>query len=314
MTESVTDLDVIIGGNPRITAPPGFYKIPVDCNKGAGSDTPYIYVCYKRGDGTPITGLTVIQGGSGDITPPAGYQKINADLNKGAGGDYIFLCFKKGSGTPLTDIVIRSTTHDSQRIPVGYTKIHVDLNDNAGGDYIYAYYQRSLHEDPPFEHGIQPAMLADIGKEYEISRAQVGLNSILIRLMKLVFTERIALGRNIPFNHQQQVVQGMKRSEMESVARTIGISASASYNFFSAKVNVSLQSTRQRTFTTSEETKITKTINLPAIDYNRWYAFVTVEEILRVIKISDGSIVSEAHSRTNNYGYFVTNRYGHWET
>ena len=105
----------------------------------------------------------------------------------------------------------------------------------------------------------------------------------------------------------------MKRGEMQSVARQIGVSVNASYGFFSAKVNGSLNFTRQTTFSTSEETRTTQTINLPAEDYNRWYAFVTVTEILRVIKVSNSGVISEAHSRTHNNAYFVTNRYGHWQ-
>ena len=48
---------VISGSSSSISAPPGYCKIPVDLNTGAGGK--YIYFCYRRGNDNPITGLKV---------------------------------------------------------------------------------------------------------------------------------------------------------------------------------------------------------------------------------------------------------------
>jgi hypothetical protein len=51
---------------------------------------------------------------------------------------------------------------------------------------------------------------------------------------------------------------------------------------------------------------------LPAEEYDRYYAFATVLDVLRVSEIATGKVISDAVSRTDNIGYFVTDRYGGW--
>lgn len=43
----IDGLKVITGDKASIIAPAPYVKIPIDLNKGCGSDTPYIYLCYK---------------------------------------------------------------------------------------------------------------------------------------------------------------------------------------------------------------------------------------------------------------------------
>lgn len=139
--ESITEVTVIQGGNSGIQAPAGYTKIPWDLNSGAGGD--YIYVCYKKGIGAPITGLCVTIG-SGGGTPPADakYTRIKVDLNAGAGGDYIWLWTTKDPDcATVKDIIVQFGEYS--RPPAGYTWIGTDLNRNAGGSYIWLSYLKN---------------------------------------------------------------------------------------------------------------------------------------------------------------------------
>jgi len=91
----------------------GYEMYDLDLNKGAGSDTTYIYLCYKRSaTESPITNIYVNDSTKGthvfpDSYDSAGMQNLGyadvtwmqgkvktstrADLNSGAGGDDIFL-------------------------------------------------------------------------------------------------------------------------------------------------------------------------------------------------------------------------------
>jgi hypothetical protein len=51
-----------------------------------------------------------------------------------------------------------------------------------------------------------------------------------------------------------------------------------------------------------------------AADYDRYYAFATVLDVLRIRAISTGMVVGEAVTGTDNIGYFVTDRYGCWQS
>jgi hypothetical protein len=136
--DAISEVTVIYGGSAGILPPEGFTKINIDLNWGAGGD--FIYVCYKRGVGTPITGLAVtLDGGS----PPAGYAwtRIDVDLNRNAGGDFIWLWYTKDPAcTTVKDLVVLV---NAQATPDDYTKINVDLNRNAGGEYLYFAYLKN---------------------------------------------------------------------------------------------------------------------------------------------------------------------------
>jgi hypothetical protein len=136
--DSITELRVITGSS-NVQPPAGFTRINVDLNRNAGGT--YIYLCYKKGLGTPITGLFVTLDYWSPPTVPV-FTRINVDLNQGAGGDYIYLWYTKDPGcTTITDLVVIYGGNAGIHPPAGYIKINADLNHDAGGDYIYLCYK-----------------------------------------------------------------------------------------------------------------------------------------------------------------------------
>jgi hypothetical protein len=134
--DNVSEITVIHGGSSGILPPPDYVKIGVDLNQGAGGE--FIYLCYKKGVGAPITGLAVtINGG----LPPSDrvYTKINVDLNAGAGGAFVWLWYSKDPGcTTIRNLHVQNNTGAP---PAGFTKIPVDLNYSVGGAFIYVCYE-----------------------------------------------------------------------------------------------------------------------------------------------------------------------------
>jgi len=136
--QTITEVTVIRGGSSGIQAPAGYTKIPADLNAGAGGD--YIYVCYKKGVGAPITSLFVTRNGGAPPADPR-YTRINVDLNDGAGGDYIWLWYTRDPDCAVVNDIIVQFGKNS-RPPAGYTWIGVDLNDGAWGEYIWLSYRK----------------------------------------------------------------------------------------------------------------------------------------------------------------------------
>jgi len=133
----ISEVTVIYGGSSGIQAPAGWVKIGRDLNAGAGGD--YIYVCYKKGVGAPITGLYVTTGYHPSTAELC--TIIPVDLNRNAGGDYIYLWYTKDPNCEVVnDIVV--IFGENAPAPAGYTKINYDLNRNAGGEYIYLCYRK----------------------------------------------------------------------------------------------------------------------------------------------------------------------------
>ncbi len=137
--DSITELAVVVGFIPNVPPPPGFTKINVDLNRNAGGN--YVYLCYKRGVGAPITGLFVTLEGWSVPSEPV-FTKINVDLNHSAGGDYIYLWYTKDPGcTTITDLAVIYGGNGNIQPPDGFTRINADLNYDAGGDFIYLCYK-----------------------------------------------------------------------------------------------------------------------------------------------------------------------------
>jgi len=135
--DTISEVMVIYGGSSGIQPPAGWVKVSGELNAGAGGD--YIYVCYKKGVGAPITGLYVTIG-SGHPNVSDKCTIIPVDLNRHAGGDYIYLWTTKDPKCAVvTDIKI--IFGEGAHPPAGYTKINLDLNRNAGGAYIYLCYR-----------------------------------------------------------------------------------------------------------------------------------------------------------------------------
>ena len=167
----IYDLKVIKGSSSSINTGdlPGYYKIGVDLNKGAGGK--YIYLCFTRdpskvigssswvGDGlhgrnVPVEDIIIkrqtVGGGfggwPGPHAPPIetkdGLGFHQPDLNDGAGGKYIYAYQDKDSYVhPSTvyevGVIYGSSSAIQPPQNSGWRRIEGDLNDGAGGDYIY---------------------------------------------------------------------------------------------------------------------------------------------------------------------------------
>ncbi|MNC65788.1 hypothetical protein D3C75_1161110 [compost metagenome] len=76
---------------------PGYIKIDVDLNSGAGGE--FVYLSYKKGEPTSsdvINKITAVYGKNEYVPTPYGYKQISGDLNAGAGGDFVYLCTYQG--------------------------------------------------------------------------------------------------------------------------------------------------------------------------------------------------------------------------
>lgn len=122
---------------PYVVTPEGYTRINVDLNQGAGGD--YMYLCWKKGVGAPITGLAVTLNG-GQPPSDARYTRINVDLNRNAGGDYVWLWYTRDPGcTVIRNLHVQP---NQSAPPEPFTRIPVDLNSDAGGAYIYLCYEK----------------------------------------------------------------------------------------------------------------------------------------------------------------------------
>lgn len=136
--QAVSEITVINGGSYSIACPGDFEKIDVDLNRNAGGD--YIFVCYKKGLGAPVTGLWVTADGTAPVPAGKGFVQIPVDLNRGAGGDTIYLWYTKDPNcSVLSAITAVYGNSSSIACPAGFAKINVDLNRGAGGDTDYIY-------------------------------------------------------------------------------------------------------------------------------------------------------------------------------
>ncbi|PTX22337.1 hypothetical protein C8N40_101160 [Pontibacter mucosus] len=169
----IQDLKIIKGSSSSIGTSdlPGYYKIPVDLNKGAGGK--YIYLCFTRnpervvgsssnpgawvnderiGWKVPVRGIVVKPQSIGPAnswpnlwTPPIEMKDPLGfhcpDLNDGAGGKYIYAYQQKDSwdtSLPLVkEVGVLYGSSSSIQPPPGWVRIPQDLNEGAGGDYIY---------------------------------------------------------------------------------------------------------------------------------------------------------------------------------
>ena len=168
----IQDLKVIKGSSSTIGTSdlPGYYKIPVDLNRGAGGK--YIYLCFTRdpmkvkgsdsglqswvndqmmGRYVPVKTIYVrsynvggMNGWPTNCSPPIetkdafGYH--TPDLNDGARGKYIYAYQEKCdtySSRPVREVGVIYGNSSSIQPPAGWEKIPGDLNEGAGGDFIY---------------------------------------------------------------------------------------------------------------------------------------------------------------------------------
>ena len=136
---TITGLDVIYGQDTP--PPPGYTKIDVDINKGAGGE--YIYLCYSKEPGEPITSIQVFASDSSDFQIQSGYTKIDKDLNKGAGGKYIYMGYSRNKTyLPIAEVgVIQGSDRLVYPPNDQWVRINQDCNEGAGGVYTYVSYK-----------------------------------------------------------------------------------------------------------------------------------------------------------------------------
>lgn len=171
-TGVIYDLKIRKGHDSSINTSdlPGYYKIPVDLNKGAGGR--YIYLCFTRdsekvqgssgfpnpwvnsyqmGRDVPVRGIHVESKLTGPapqffpeyIVPIEAKDDLGGfyqpDLNDGAGGKYIYAYQVKGAERTevVKEVGVIYGTSSSIQPPSDWKKIPVDLNEGAGGDYVY---------------------------------------------------------------------------------------------------------------------------------------------------------------------------------
>ena len=137
----ITGLEVIYGKNTP--PPPGYVKIPLDLNKGAGGA--YVYICYSRtAPGPPITNVQVFAGKSSNFPIQNGYTKIPKDLNKGTLFRlYIYLCYTTiTSHPPITSLyVVQGSSRNTYPFSPEQIRVDQDCSEGAGGHYSYVIYQ-----------------------------------------------------------------------------------------------------------------------------------------------------------------------------
>jgi hypothetical protein len=322
-SDAVTQVRVLVGPAPAFhllhgwveppqpSVPRGFVMLPVACNSGARS--PRIWLCYKRGPvgERPLADVRVA--GDGSAESPE-FQEVPVPLIHGVKGLPVRLYSKcaSGAGEPvLIDLLLR-TTLESVR---GYECDGRNLNEGGKGSPVYLYRKdkdaASVH-GPPFAQGIRPEMLNAPDTEYEIARAQVNNDRLLVRLQKLE-VRRATVAAGMPFRRTEAIKHGMNKQEMNQFARSLNVGLTDGYAGLKACVGATLGWTSSSAYTTSEEETRTEEANLAAEDHDRYYAFATVLDVLRIRDIATGRVVTEAVSRTDNNGYFVTDRYGGWE-
>jgi hypothetical protein len=297
---------------PQPDAPHGFVKLPVACN--AGKRAPRIWLCYKRGPAEERP-LVAIQS---DLEGPPeryGFEKVPSVPNRGVAGLviplYCKLAFSQGEPV-VSDILLRTKL---ERVR-GYECDGHNLNERGGGSAVYLYYQRkdvASIRRPPFAQGIRPEMLNAPDTVYEISRAQIDNEHLLVRLQKLE-VKRATVAARMPFRRTEAIKLGMSRQEMNQVARNLNAGLNGDYVGLKMCVGMTLGWTSSTTYTASEEMILTAEVNLAAAEHDRYYAFATVLDVLQVREVVTGKVISEAVSRTDNIGYFVTDKYGSWRS
>jgi hypothetical protein len=323
-SDAVTQVCVLIGPAPvfhplrgwselpQPTAPRGFVKLPVACN--VGTRAPRIWLCYKRGpvDEVPLVAAQVATEASLESSV---WETIPIPLNHSVAGLPVHLWFKRASepGEPVvTDLLLR-TNFESVR---GYEYGGRIRSDSGGRATVHLYYKLNdgaSVQGPPFAQGIRPEMLNAPDTEYEIARAQIDNDHLLMRLQKLEIKHATVASR-MPFRRTEVIKLGMSKQEMNQVARSLNVGLNGDYAGLKACVGLTLGWTSSTTYAASEETTLTEEVNLTAVEHDRYYAFATVLDILRIRDIATGKVINETVSRSDNIGYFVTDKYGSWKS
>jgi hypothetical protein len=244
-----------------------------------------------------------------------GFERVPAHPGESAADLPVHLYCKRasGQGEPVvTDLLLR-TRLESVR---GYECGGRVATEGGERHAVYLYYKlrdAATVLGPPFAQGIRPEMLSAPNAEYEVARAQLDNDHLLVRVQKLE-VKRATVAARVPFRRTEVVKLGMSRQEMHQFTRSLNGGLSGDYAGLKTCVGLTLGWTSSTTYAACEETTLTQEVNLAAADYDRYYAFATVLDVLRIRAIATGTVVGEAVTRTDNVGYFVTDRYGCWQS
>jgi hypothetical protein len=323
-SDAVTQVCVLIGPAPvfhplrgwsempQPNPPRGFVKLPLACN--AGSRALRTWLCYKRG---PVeeTPLVTVQVAAAGTLEGSRLEKIPVLLSQDVTKPPVHLCFERAFQRDepiITDLLIRT----KREWVCGYEYGGQIRSDSGGSTPVYLYYKlqdAASVQGPPFAQGIRPEMLNAPDTEYEIARAQIDNDHLLVRLQKLE-VRHATVASGMPFRRTEVIKLGMSRQEMNQVTRSLNGGLNGDYAGLKACVGLTLGWTSSTTYAASEETTLTEEVKLAAIEHDRYYAFATVLDILRIQEIDTGKVIREAVSHSDNIGYFVTDKYGSWRS
>lgn len=158
---AITGLDVIYGEH---TWPGrGYYKIPVDLNKGTGGES--VYLCYSTTDSqthtysmyeqepAAITNIQVFASNSNPapesyaaacpVVIQSGYTAVRKNLNKDTKGCCIYVCYTYDQAfKPVRDVnVIQSPRREVYPPSPDWIRINQDCSEGAGGEYTYVVFR-----------------------------------------------------------------------------------------------------------------------------------------------------------------------------
>jgi hypothetical protein len=331
MTKPITDIKL----SAFNVIPTGYLQVPVDLNWGArgsfANPVPYqpipIHINYHRRvelnnvKMEPVTGITVVAGKNSPA--PLGWYKDPNDLNWGSKNSaFVYLCWKRGGpDLPICDLVVQASAANFQQPPFilekSYTWVPVDLNKEAGGMYIYLYYLQDepgshLQEDPPDLYDMNTGIANWINnpkKEYELSRAQVTFNRLLVHTLKLVIELNAYVSPNMPFNEEYIEKHGVKASQTTSVSKEISYSAGVDFSNWGIGINTKLGYTKTETYSyelsVEEERTIGKRYTLEPVNFGRQLCICHVADVITVYDIPSGNRVAEAVNATTHRGDFI---------
>jgi len=305
MTPAITELVMLSGAREAdIHVPPGFVKIPVNLSRGTGGD--HAYLAYRRGTEKPITGLKILEGK--EAKPPKGWTRIGDDLNRGAGlfNAHLYLCTTKEDGKPITDLLVETDPKGTRTVPRDYDRITVDLRRHGGKEYLHFDWSRKPLAMPlDLSKGITPQMAEAAGKKLEVSRAQVREDRMLIRRQEVVVDRTDKIVRGQPYDRTLTEKRGVRRDEVDAVAREIGLDAKVGYGAFAAQVNAKLATLAPATYGTEEEVTQKERVHLPAEGVEREVRFCSVRDVLEVVKLPELTAVTRAESTLPHRACFV---------
>ncbi|WP_295069683.1 MAC/perforin domain-containing protein [Ruminococcus sp.] len=161
----INDIVIVYDSKPnraKEKCPRGYYLIDADLNKGCGSDTDYIYLCYKLGGKANAVTNILCEYDDKELKPMtcnvlapdgirASYSRHAEDLNHNGGGKYIYLLTTKDKEyAPIRrlDVDCSSTSkakgRDWSTVTWKNSREIADVNKGCGGktDDIFIRYKK----------------------------------------------------------------------------------------------------------------------------------------------------------------------------